>query len=31
MYVALGEAISCYAVGMPVCAAIRPIEKKLFG
>lgn len=31
LYVALGEAISCYAVGMPVCAAIRPIEKKLFG
>ena len=31
LYVGAGEAISCYAVGMPLLAALNPIKKRLFG
>lgn len=31
LYVGAGEAISCYAVGMPLLAALDPIKKRLFG
>lgn len=31
LYVGAGQAISCYAVGMPVFAALNPIKKRLFG
>ncbi len=30
LYVGAGEAISCYAVGMPLLAALNPIKKRLF-
>lgn len=31
LYIAAGQGISCYAVGMPIMAAVAPLKKWLFG